>query len=135
VSGESAPARPRRGPDGLWRVPAGDDTEAQRAMDTYLADRADADLRAALATKAGRRNLAAIIAYCRTDDDLHPFGGAFAGEQGARVQQAVIGMRHVGLWLRQRVRAVAGPAALEQMRAEFEDSAPDGTIQIAEARG
>lgn len=131
---EAAPARPRRGPDGLWKVPDGSDTEAQRALQTYLDDRSDADLRLALSTKPGRRNLQAIIAYARTDDDLHPFGAAFRGEQGERVQQAVIGMRHVGLWLRQRVRAVAGPAMLEQMRAEYEDLTPDGII-APEAKG
>jgi len=97
MSPEAVPGRPRRGPDGIWRVPTGDDTEAQKAMDSFLADRSDADLRVALSTKPGRRALHALIVYCRTDDDLHPFGVGFAGEQGARVQQAIIGMRHVGL--------------------------------------
>lgn len=126
-----APQRPRKGPDGRWYIPGADAASVQASLDATLSQRQLEDLAAILKTKPGRRWLFHLVRYCRTDDDLTPFGGAFAGEQGARVQQAIIGMRHVGLWLRQQIREATGPEMLEQMRADFEDLAPDRAIEVS----
>lgn len=122
--------RPRRGPDGKWYIPGNSPEDVQASMDAALAERLREDIIEALKTKATRRFLFHIDRYCGTDADLHPLAASFEGEQGARVQQAQIGMRHVGLWLRQQIRRAAGRELFEQMRAEYEDLAPDRAIEV-----
>jgi hypothetical protein len=125
----SFPDRPRRGPDGRWYIPGSSPEDVQASLDATLHERHREDLAAVLRTKAGLRVLYHIRRYCGTDSDLHPLAANFAGEQGARVQQAAIGMRHIGLWLTQQIRNV-DPALLEQARLAYDDLAPDRHIEV-----